>query len=422
MVYINPVPVLYLSGSAGAAYLGVHSALRALPNLIKPIFGSTPLEERIQMATKETISGKLSISNLVFGPDSLRDRVYSVLSGSFFTICSAACFFLAYNFFFLSFELNSYEVDASKVCFEKLNPYINNHTQAVAARDYSAQNFCEFNQQLWDSSLAQNCYRQQSVDYSESAPSVDCNDLFLDLSSQAYSKTIIPQEAAENIFLDLREEKAATVSVCDDYLFEAGHDVNKKCNPLFPFVGFDGKGLCDALQTPGISLLGTVPDSCLGACKEYERKIDTVYKPLQEEIPRLHNIVLNCTKVLQTDIKPHPAIDSAVEENRLRFTNSNIEFFKKKFYTFGQNVWRNISSLVNLEELKWYPTEKWNDINPEKDPYRLEKIKKISSLRRTILRNLRAVVEHKDTLDLIGDELTEEAYAAYQQSKNIIAR
>jgi len=421
MVYINPIPVLYLSGSASAVYLGLESALRALPNLVKPIFGSTPLEERIEIATKETISGELSFSNFVFGPDSLKNRVFSVLSGSFFSICSAACFFLAYNFFFLSLELNSYEIETSKVCFENLNPYSKNLTQALAARDYWAQNFCEFNQQLWDSTLAKSCFRKQSVEYSESGPGVDCNDIFIDLLTQAHSKTIIPEEVVEDLSLALRKTKAATMSVCNDYLFEAGHDVNKKCNPLFPFVSFDGNGLCDALKMPWISLFGTVPDTCLKACKEFGSKTDTVYKPLQKEIPKFM-ISFKCTEILQTNIKSHPVIDAAIEEKRLRFTNNNIDFLKEKFYTFGQNSWKNISNLVKFEELKWYPTEIGNEINPEKDPYRLAQTKTVFTPRRNVFRDLRTIVGHELALEQFKAELSEDQFEVYQQSKHLIAR
>lgn len=427
MIYINTTPVLCLVASATSAYLGIKSACRAFPSLVKPFAGSTPFLDRIQNVVKETISSEISVRNLFLGPDNFRERIYSIVSGLFYSVSTFVLFFLAYSFFYESLELHSNELAHSKTCFRELNQYEEEFGRVMAIHDYWKHNLCTLDQDQWGNTPYQMCLSPNPISFRANAPF--CNDFIIDATVQAYSKDILPRQLAKNFSNDLVNKNWATQQTCMGYLFEAGHDVHEKCSYLHPYIGFSAEASCQALQyfSDQTALLThflpflKVSKRCLDACTIYEKKHNKVQNILAREIPKTKDIVVNCSKILRTKVAAPPQAQNLSKlEPQISFAFRR--YLHQRIKTFNQEDWRNITKLKGFKEQERDLIEPWKEIDTEKNQKRLEYLKIFFQLRRKALRDFKAKRDYESTERELKAELPKHSLEKYQRNKALIPR
>lgn len=414
IVYPNPIPIVYFSSSVASLYLGFKSGFRACHCLMKPIFGSTPLKERIESVAKETISEEFSVANLVYGKDLFHQRVFSTISGLFYLSSSVTFFFLASTFYYWSIQLQPNDADSLAICEQALNEYEGHFNQTVMVHDYWTKSLCELDEEQWQSSFTERCLNSNFYKYLPFRQ--DCNDAFIDMSFQAYSKNILLEEWVEGQLRGLFDKAKTTKKVCESHLFEVGHRVNEQCNSMVhPYIGFTPSGSCRVWRTLGAS------DECLNACNEYEEKHNRVYGVTWKKPPEIEGITLNCTQISKKKIEVIP-YNATIKGKEVNVTDSFRQYLKEKLITFNQEDWRNVTKVKTFEEQERDLIEPWIEIDTEKDPSRLKFLKHFFILRRNLLRDLKAKDNFKSSLEQFKPRMDELSLKKIESRKEIIIK
>ena len=123
----------------------------------------------------------------------------------------------------------------------------------------------------------------------------DCEKSFVELTYGAQFEDLIPRLHIQELVHQLKEKRAKILGVCKEVLFATEAKVNEECSYLYPYIGLDGRALCQLFQyMPFIK----VSEKCAEECGIHEHNYEDIYDKIQTELPQTENIVIDCPEVL----------------------------------------------------------------------------------------------------------------------------
>ena len=416
MIRLNPLPLLYLSGSGYSGYHGLKSAYYSIKDGAQAIFGSQALNERIVECLSDIKDGDFSYSQIIFGSEDWKERTKKVLSFVSFAIEAIACGIFSYSLYYFSTLPTHLDQNQLDQCHSELAVYKKNIDVAQLKYDYWTHNLCELEQKHWESVVpeVEACFEASSSWFNIPYFSIDyfCEKTFNQETFHQANKHYIPRNEVDLSLVDLHKEKKSVSLTCARADYEVDKQVNQKCNAFYPFVIFDSATMCPLLKW----LPSKISAECLTLCQNYLDQAQVVKEALDTALPRTKELTLNCTNVLEKEPIDFP--EDIIPRDKFLSPNGELMDFLSKhkddykgYWKKGVHVHQEFNEEERLRNKEKFPWE--NDDLPESERTFLQSL---FLQRRRLIKDLESKVKLLKTADenlLKGSDKLSQAKMVY---------